>query len=106
MHCADSTTIPSSDDSPGHPANRPAPPHHTQAQHPKGETLAWEACGRIVEQERADFYEFVACNVLFAIVALFILFTRSKRLHAMQARQLAARIGIIRNGGNGNGGRR
>lgn len=90
---------------PQHPPDRvPAgqPPHHEQSQHPQGETLAWESCGRIVSQEVADFYEFVACNVLFAILALFVLFARSKRLQAMQARQLAARIGLIR----GTGGRR
>lgn len=62
----------------------------------QGETPAWESCGRIVERERADFYEFVACNLGLAIVALFVLFARSKRLRAMHARQLAARIGLVR----------
>ncbi|KAF9457538.1 hypothetical protein BDZ94DRAFT_1285207 [Collybia nuda] len=100
MHCTDAKAPSPSHDS----SHSEQPPSHTQPQHPQGETLAWESCGRIVKQERADFYEFVACNVLFAIVALAILFVRSKRLHAMQARQLAARIGIIRN--RGNGGRR
>lgn len=94
MHCANTT---SSEDTSG----TSAPPSHTKSQHPQGEILAWESCGRIVGQERADFYEFVACNITFAIIALVVLFTRSKRLHAMQARQLAARIGIIRSGGNG-----
>ncbi|KAJ7071353.1 hypothetical protein C8F01DRAFT_974200 [Mycena amicta] len=59
-----------------------------------GETLAWAACGRIVAQERADFLEFVACNVLFAAVALFGVFTRARRMRLRQARQLAARIGL------------
>jgi len=66
-------------------------------QHPEGETPAWESCGRIVDQEQADFLEFVLCNVLFASVALVILGIRSKRMHALQARQLAARIGVARN---------
>jgi hypothetical protein len=56
----------------------------------------WQSCGRIVSQERADFGEFVACNVFFAVVSLLMLFVRSKRMQAMQARQLAARIGVAR----------
>ncbi|KAF5390033.1 hypothetical protein D9757_003880 [Collybiopsis confluens] len=64
-----------------------------------GETPAWESCGRIVSQERADFYEFVACNLLFAIGAILVVYIRSRRRHVMQARQLAARIGLIRNSG-------
>ncbi|KAK0215661.1 hypothetical protein IW262DRAFT_1401525 [Armillaria fumosa] len=63
---------------------------------PEGEHLVWEPCGRIVGKERADFYEFVACNLLFAIVSLFILFARSRRLQLIHARQLAARIGLSR----------
>ncbi|KIK70245.1 hypothetical protein GYMLUDRAFT_34731 [Collybiopsis luxurians FD-317 M1] len=67
-----------------------------------GETPAWESCGRIISQERADFYEFVACNLLFAIGAILVVYIRSRRRHAMHARQLAARIGLIaRNGGSG-----
>ncbi|KAI0031323.1 hypothetical protein K488DRAFT_52344, partial [Vararia minispora EC-137] len=62
---------------------------------PKGETPAWESCGRIVERERADFWEFVACNVFFAAVAIFIVVVRSKRLQTLHARQLAARIGLV-----------
>ncbi|KAG6836736.1 hypothetical protein H0H93_004142 [Arthromyces matolae] len=72
-----------------------------KAQHPEGETPAWGACGRIVSQERADFFEFVACNIIFAAIALVVLFARSKRLQLLQARQLAARIGVIRNSGAG-----
>lgn len=58
------------------------------------EVPAWESCGRIISKERADFYEFVACNVLFALVALAILFFRERRLRLGRARMLAARIGI------------
>ena len=71
---------------------------HTHASNdlPKGETPAWESCGRIVEKERADFYEFFACNFFIALFAIAILLARSKRLQAIQARQLAARIGLVR----------
>ncbi|KAJ7577564.1 hypothetical protein C8J56DRAFT_798918, partial [Mycena floridula] len=86
LHCMN-TTEPS-----------PSPLEHSELQHPAGEALAWESCGRIVKQERADFYEFVACNVLFVAVALAILFARSRRLEMMHARQLAARIGLVRGG--------
>jgi len=100
VHCVNATRPPPSPhESPPLDAsspNQPSAPNHEMPVHPLGETLAWESCGRIVQQERADFYEFVACNVLFAAIALFVLFTRSRRLHALHARQLAARIGIIR----------
>ncbi|KAI0938527.1 hypothetical protein AcV5_000190 [Taiwanofungus camphoratus] len=74
---------------------------HFISQHPEvgphqGEMPAWESCGRIVEKERADFFEFFACNFVIAAVALLVLFARSKRLQAMHARQLAARIGLVR----------
>ncbi|KAG5341403.1 hypothetical protein C0989_010769 [Termitomyces sp. Mn162] len=67
----------------------------SKAEHPEGETPAWGSCGRIVAQERADFFEFMACNIIFAAIALFVLFARSKRLRLRQARQLAARIGMV-----------
>jgi len=113
MHCVNDTSmtpLPSSQKlHNSRPHSRPSHPlsslddHHTT--HPKGETLAWESCGRIVGQERADFYEFVACNILFAVISLFVVFARSRRLRAMQARQLAARIGLIRGGGRIQGSR-
>ncbi|KAI9458922.1 hypothetical protein BJY52DRAFT_404784 [Lactarius psammicola] len=62
----------------------------------EGETVAWESCGRIVVQERADFWEFVACNLLFVCIALVLVILRSKRMTAMHARQLATRIGLAR----------
>ncbi|KAI0646573.1 hypothetical protein C8Q79DRAFT_909750 [Trametes meyenii] len=63
---------------------------------PQGETPAWEPCGRIVEKERADFYEFFACNLFIGVVAITVVLARSKRLQVLQARQLAARIGLVR----------
>ena len=67
---------------------------HTDAH--KGEIPAWESCGRIVEKERGDFYEFLACNFAIALIAVGVVFFRSKQLQTMQARQLAARIGLVR----------
>ena len=80
MHC-----------SPDHTVSTPSHPHPTL-----GETPAWQSCGRIAAQERGDFYEFLACNLFFAAVALAIALVRSKRVEARQARRLAARIGLAR----------
>ena len=96
MHCINSTSITPEQTQPPN-----GPIDHPDAPHPEGEILAWESCGRIPARERADFYEFVACNVVFALISLCILFLRSRRLQLMQARQLAARIGLIRDDGGG-----
>ncbi|KAF9226359.1 hypothetical protein BS17DRAFT_777109 [Gyrodon lividus] len=61
-----------------------------------GETPAWQSCGRIPAQERADFYEFLACNVFLAAGALGVALVRSRAVEARQARRLAARIGLVR----------
>jgi hypothetical protein len=85
--------------------NHPPEPHsvdeslqhqHLDGKLLPGETVAWESCGRIVIQERADFWEFVACNMLFVCVALVLVFVRSRRMNTMHARQLVARIGLGR----------
>jgi len=103
MHCAPSPSTtsgsahspyPTSVDPPPFYDDRPPPILDPDAQ--QGVIPAWESCGRIVEKERADFYEFLACNLIIAIIALLVLFARSKRLQAMHARQLAARIGLVR----------
>ncbi|KAF8189342.1 hypothetical protein BJ912DRAFT_903663 [Pholiota molesta] len=100
MHCTNTTFVPAP--APGQSTESNAtPPSHLTTLHPAGEVLAWESCGRIVAKERGDFYEFVACNVVFALIALGVLFFRSRRMQVNQARQLAARIGLIR----GEGGR-
>ncbi|EKM56509.1 uncharacterized protein PHACADRAFT_92789, partial [Phanerochaete carnosa HHB-10118-sp] len=82
-----------------HDSTQPPPPLHDHAPfdaHRGGETPAWESCGRIVPKERGDFYEFLACNLGIALVAIGAVFVRSKRLQAMHARQLAVRIGLVR----------
>ena len=105
MHCINSTAIaqPSSEETQPS-SNVKGPADHPNTPHPEGEILAWESCGRIPARERADFYEFVACNVVFALISLCVVFIRSRRLQLMQARQLAARIGLIRDDGRGEGG--
>jgi len=65
----------------------------------KGEIPAWQSCGRIVSKERSDYFEFILCNALFAAGSLAVLFARSRRMEIMHARQLAARIGLVRGGG-------
>ncbi|KAI1788062.1 hypothetical protein LXA43DRAFT_974983 [Ganoderma leucocontextum] len=88
MHCIPAPT------SGGSPT--PTVHNHSPTATIRGEIPAWESCGRIVEQERADFYEFLACNLFISILAITVLLARSKRLQAVQARQLAARIGLVR----------
>ena len=95
MHCTldDDSKTPSSALSP------PQQDNHTPHPAGKGEIPAWQSCGRIVSKERSDYFEFILCNALFAAGSLAILFTRSRRMEIMHARQLAARIGIVRGGG-------
>lgn len=82
------------------PGSYPVDPYsqhqHADGELLAGETVAWESCGRIVVQERADFWEFVACNLLFVCIALVLVLLRSKRMSTMHARQLATRIGLAR----------
>ncbi|KAJ7885183.1 hypothetical protein B0H14DRAFT_2699979 [Mycena olivaceomarginata] len=99
MHCGNGNSTASSPDHTDRPPlldDRDFIPRAAEQQPHShaGETLAWAACGRIVTKERADFFEFVACNLLFATIAIFGVYTRSRRLRALQARQLAARIGL------------
>ncbi|KIP11916.1 hypothetical protein PHLGIDRAFT_62982, partial [Phlebiopsis gigantea 11061_1 CR5-6] len=100
MHCFPASTSPSSHPDPSQPHARPPGSQHGPDTQPqtdhRGEIPAWESCGRIVANERGDFYEFLACNLAVALLALAVVFVRSKRLQAMQARQLAARIGLVR----------
>ncbi|KZV96874.1 hypothetical protein EXIGLDRAFT_764941 [Exidia glandulosa HHB12029] len=59
-----------------------------------GHIPAWESCGRSPTQQRQEYWQFIACNVFFAMVALVVLFARTQVVAAMQARRLAARIGV------------
>ena len=101
MHCINST-FPAVPHPPPNepPSNRPP---NSDLDAPPGELTAWESCGRIVPKERADFFEFVGCNLIFALVALGVLVLRMKRVRMSQARWLAARIGV--GGGGRNMGR-
>jgi hypothetical protein len=62
-----------------------------------GEIPAWESCGRIPAVERYDFFEFIACNLALAALALGVLMVRARKAQQMQAGRLAARIGLGRN---------
>ncbi|GAA5945465.1 hypothetical protein JCM1841_002844 [Sporobolomyces salmonicolor] len=53
---------------------------------------AYEACPRVVPRERADFFEFVLCNLFFACAALSVLVYRQRTLAGRQFGKLAARI--------------
>ncbi|KAF8551767.1 hypothetical protein OG21DRAFT_1478001 [Imleria badia] len=88
MHCSPNRTITST--------LHPYPTFTPSLMPIQGETPAWQSCGRIVARERADFYEFLACNLLFAAVALSIALVRSRTVEARQAHRLAARIGLVR----------
>ena len=68
----------------GHPGSKP----------PQSALPAWESCGRRVPKERADFFEFVLSNIIFAALALTGVLVRSERMRAVRARRLAARIGV------------
>lgn len=68
----------------GHPGSKP----------PQSALPAWESCGRLVPKERADFFEFVLSNVIFAALALTVVLVRSERMRTVRARRLAARIGV------------
>lgn len=108
MHCINSTFAPvPHPPSNTPPSNRPPNSHFlpdpVDPNTPLGELSAWESCGRIVPKERADFFEFVGCNLIFALVALGVLVVRMKRVRLTQARWLAARIGV--GGGGRNMGR-
>lgn len=69
------------------------PPHHP-GKPPPATMPAWESCGRLVPKERADFFEFVLCNVIFAALALSGVLIRSERMRSARAKRLAVRIGV------------
>ncbi|KAF9511087.1 hypothetical protein BS47DRAFT_1200822 [Hydnum rufescens UP504] len=68
------------------------PPHEDTP----AETSSWEPCGKIIATERADYWEFVTCNIIFAGVGLLVVFSRTRRIAAIQYKNLVARIGLAR----------
>ncbi|KAM0789422.1 hypothetical protein ACM66B_000247 [Microbotryomycetes sp. NB124-2] len=58
------------------------------------ELYTWEACSRVLPQEREDFFEFVLCNMFFATVSVVVLWYRHRALASRQYGTLAARIGV------------
>ncbi|KAJ9107612.1 hypothetical protein QFC21_001071 [Naganishia friedmannii] len=62
----------------------------------EGEVPAWESCGKVILLERESYWRFVTYNILFLILSVVILLIRANKLAAIQYRQLAARIGIVR----------
>ena len=88
----DDTALP---ERPRQEGDKADPPHRNPAARPPDSSLpAYESCGRIVEKERADFFEFVLTNVIFAALALSGVLIRSERMRTVRARRLAARIGV------------
>ncbi|KAF8317222.1 hypothetical protein DL93DRAFT_2077462 [Clavulina sp. PMI_390] len=53
----------------------------------------WQACGKIVKVERWDYFEFLACNLVFAVAGVVVVFWRTRRLEELHYQNLAARIG-------------
>ncbi|KXN85554.1 hypothetical protein AN958_11123 [Leucoagaricus sp. SymC.cos] len=73
-----------------------APPLRESSGEAESDTiLAWESCGRVVSTERADFFEFIAVNLLFSCLGAGVVIWRSRRMRLLHARQLAARIGMV-----------
>lgn len=66
--------------------------HCSSSSSSEGETPAWVSCGRIIAAERADFTEFFAVNVVFAALALVVLFIRKRRQEGEKRRALTAKI--------------
>ncbi|KAH9814469.1 hypothetical protein DFH28DRAFT_309830 [Melampsora americana] len=54
----------------------------------------WEACERVVSKERADFYEFLFCNLFLTILSLVIYILRTRLLINRQYNKLIKRIGL------------
>ncbi|KAI5121796.1 hypothetical protein M0805_009788 [Coniferiporia weirii] len=99
LHCRSVSSSPIHDPP---PPDRPKGGHNQEANSPGAPSShsphsalpAWESCGRRVPKERADFFEFVLCNVIFAALALLGALIRTERMRVVRARRLAARIGV------------
>ncbi|GAA5936410.1 uncharacterized protein JCM15063_001879 [Sporobolomyces koalae] len=60
--------------------------------HQTDQGLYWEACPRVIKQEQSDYFEFVLCNLFFALAGLSVLLYRQRTLAGRQFGKLAARI--------------
>jgi len=56
--------------------------------------VLYEPCTRVIAKERGDYWEFVWCNIFFAVVSVSLLYARKHELARRQFATLAARIGI------------
>lgn len=82
----------------------------------QGEVPAWESCGKVIAKETESYWRFVVrflgtaspqqmlivflqtFNTLILILSIVVLLIRANKLAAIQYRELAARIGIVRGG--------
>ncbi|GAA5853002.1 hypothetical protein JCM8547_004765 [Rhodosporidiobolus lusitaniae] len=53
---------------------------------------AWEACPKVLKKEKEDFFEYILCNLFFALLSLSVLAYRQRTLALRQFGRLAARI--------------
>ncbi|KAH7092885.1 hypothetical protein BKA62DRAFT_64255 [Auriculariales sp. MPI-PUGE-AT-0066] len=97
LHCTPRDEPPNNDDH-GHIQAPGAAGGHKDND---GHTPAWESCGRTHAKEREEYWQFVLCNLFFTLLGLVLLFSRSQVVASMQARRLAARIGVRWNAGIG-----
>ncbi|GAA5871806.1 hypothetical protein JCM16303_000872 [Sporobolomyces ruberrimus] len=58
----------------------------------RGRIMTWEACPKVVKREQSDYFEFVLCNLFFALAGLAVLLYRQRTLAGRQFGKLVARI--------------
>jgi len=61
-----------------------------------GEYEVFVSCGKVASVERADYYEFLVCNLAFAVVGILVVFSRTRRIATLQYKNLMARIHRVR----------
>ncbi|VDC03765.1 unnamed protein product [Peniophora sp. CBMAI 1063] len=93
MHCTSSSPVTPSD-SAASSFDTPPTELDKSGNPVTGLVPAWASCGRIPARERADFWEFIACNAFIAACALGAVVVRGRKISALATRELAARIGV------------
>ncbi|GAA5836461.1 hypothetical protein JCM3766R1_001602 [Sporobolomyces carnicolor] len=58
----------------------------------QGSVDTFEACPKVVKREQSDYFEFVLCNLFFALAGLAVLLYRQRTLAGRQFGKLVARI--------------